>query len=170
MKSGFSIIEILVAGAVMAIFLIPAFGLLSSSNSLSQASNYEIHAMQYSFELFNQLHAISSKLQAIQSITHRDIAALLTDPVFTRALEDKETSGPKIINLPETQIGFIVSPLHPDFIKRRFKVEKIMLPFKSDHPFYSSQFWRITVETAWQNSITKSSSSAQYDFILEVGI
>jgi len=166
-RSGLSLIEILIGATILSLFLAPAIALLSSSNTLSQASSYEVQAMQYSFELFSQLSSIAPKLDAIREATGRNIGMLLMDPAFNDALEDKTVGTPRMVFLPGTEVGIVVSPLHQDFSRRRFHVEMLDPALSAGTPFADCQFWRVTITTEWTNSVSKSVSSADYDILLE---
>ena len=92
------------------------------------------------------------------------------DPAFNNAMEDKWVTSPRIIFLPGTEVGLVVSPLHRDFSKRRFNVEMLDPALLANSPFDNCQFWKITITTEWKNSVSKTVSSADYDILLEASL
>ena len=162
-------VEILIAVIVLALLIVPTFGLLSSSNRITQISTYEMLAMQYSSELVNQIINLSHKFDDIQTKTGKSLEDILTDSALTSNLEQTGLTAPSIIQLPDTQVSLLVSPLHPHFDKRRFFVEKLEPSLTSGSPLENGNYWRITVFTQWQHKAMNTTSSAEYHTFLESG-
>ncbi len=130
-KPGMSLVEILVALTVIALALGPLIALLSSSNRASNASIYEVMAVHYAGEMSEQLQRLAPNLGDIltEARTTSGNLALTVEGLFNNLqLEtamSQVSSQPVLVQIPNTNVGFLLSPLDQNFDERKVTVSKL---------------------------------------------
>lgn len=169
-----SMIEIVITISLVALALGPSILLLSTSNRASTASLYEVMAVHYANEIFEQLNQYSGMYADIiadirnkSGNTSLQIDSLLTDTAFTQALE---TYNSNIVFVPfqylgtQLKVGLWVSPLHPNFTKRRLIVQKLN---NSGLSTLLGEFWDIKILLSWKQIPTDAiEHNAEFSIII----
>ncbi|RCK73126.1 MAG: hypothetical protein OZSIB_2623 [Candidatus Ozemobacter sibiricus] len=158
MRCGLSLIEILVAVAVMTLALGPMVSLLSSSNRVSNASIYEVMAVHYAAELAEQLQRFAGRFGDILADARQrsgnsslTLDGLLMDPGFTAALEtihDETKAIPLQTSGVPLKVSLFVSPLHPLFYRRRLEARP--LDTSGLTLLNAGRYWDIKITLAWR--------------------
>jgi prepilin-type N-terminal cleavage/methylation domain-containing protein len=175
---GVTLIEIMVAVVVVALALGPLFSLLSASNRVSNASAYEVMAVQYAAELGEQLQRLSPKIRDLRTASTKSIDQILMDPAMDALLGPggNPSGEPYMIQLPvdpsiapDTKVGFFVSPLDPNFTARRLFVRQLDAsdPALTVWNDTNGIFWDVTVNLSWKfNPTDPITLHASYSFLL----
>jgi|GEM_PF-959583 len=176
-RSGFSIVEVLVALAVISLALGPLINLLSSSNRASNASIYEVMAVHYASELAEQLERLSGKLGEILAdarirtgnpgLTLED---LLTDNGFTnelRAHNDQPRAVPFQAQGIPLEVSLFVSSLHQHFTERKFDLRQ--LNNSATTWLKTGRYWDVKITFCWRimSSDAPDSHKAEFSVILK---
>ncbi len=158
MRRGLSLIEILVALAVMTLALGPMITLLSSSNRVSNASIYEVMAVHYAAELAEQLQRFAGRYDDILTDARirsgnggLTLDALLMDPGFTTELEtihDETKAVPLQTSGVPLKVSLFVSPLHPLFSRRRLEARPLNNTGMA--LLNAGRYWDIKITLAWR--------------------
>mgnify|MGYP001209431437 CR=1 FL=1 len=159
MKHGVSLVEVLVAIAVMSLAIIPLTGLLSSSNRMSNASVYEEMAVHYARELADQLlnltprfPALVDEARVITGGSNLDLAAILNDNGFaSRIMQPGGGTGFAALeaNGRQLPVTLMLSPLDEAFFRRR--ITATPLDCSGNRLFKNAKFWKVTIELAWND-------------------
>jgi len=173
-KSGLSLVEVLVAVAIMSLAMVPLTGLLSSSNRMSNASVYEEMAVHYAREIADQLLNLSPRLSGIvddaREITadiSLDFGAILNDSGFAGKIVQKVNST-GLVNLEvkgrQLPAAIMLSPLNEFFNRRRITATPVD---NSGHRiFRSAKIWKVLIELAWVDPAGNKTSHREISTII----
>lgn len=156
-KAGVSLIEVLIAMAVMSLALVPLTGVLSSSNRMSSASVYEEMAVHYAREIADQLLNLCPRFPALvdeaREVTGNaavDLSTILNDNGFaSRIMQTDARTGLAAleINGRKLQVSLMLSPLDKAFFRRR--ITAMPMETSSNLVFINAKFWKVKIELAW---------------------
>lgn len=176
MRTGFSLIEIVVAVMIVALAVGPIFTLLGSSNKVSNASVFEVMASMYSAELGGQLQRIAPRLKDLRVKSGKDILVMLTDTAFERKIgpAGSTTGKPFLVHLPlsdptNTDVALFLSPLDPAFTERKLLVTKLdnTDPRLKVLKAGTGDYWDVTIRLSWKlQPSDPTSHTALYSVIL----
>ncbi|MBF0543115.1 MAG: prepilin-type N-terminal cleavage/methylation domain-containing protein [Candidatus Riflebacteria bacterium] len=153
-RSAFSLVEILVAITVLSLAVGPMIGILSSSNKVSNASVYEVMAVNYASELAEQIQRLSPFIRSISLATGKTVKQIFEDPLFLIELGKTGNSpdgNPRIVQIPGTRISLLVSWLHPNFLERTLSVQQLNPPLSDPNALLKiGKFWDVTISFTWK--------------------
>ncbi|MFZ5952790.1 MAG: hypothetical protein ACOYXC_18955 [Candidatus Rifleibacteriota bacterium] len=159
-RSAISMVELLVAIAVLSFALGPLVVLLSSSNQMSNQSMYEELSVHHCRVLTDQFLRFTPKIsrivenaRKITGNTKLNLGDLLNDKGFNNELSDPNRQRdfiPFQYLGKETSFRMFVPRMNDVFI-RRF-VEAELLDSSSNKHLKDANFWKIKVTVAWKAS------------------
>ncbi|MBF0409805.1 MAG: prepilin-type N-terminal cleavage/methylation domain-containing protein [Candidatus Riflebacteria bacterium] len=156
--SGLTMIEILVATVVLGLVAGPLFYLISMSNRVSNASVYELHAVNYAAEISDQLQRMAVHFKDIRQVSGLDAAKLFSHADVVKQIGPagpKEEFLVKFPQLTNSSYRFLLSPLDPAFVRREIKLEDISLDAGSGQKILKSpaaRFWSANIFLGWKNA------------------
>ncbi len=158
-KSALSMVEILVAVAIISLAVGPLIGLLSSSSRMSNASIHEEMAVHYAREIADQLLTLSPKLASVvddaQTATgdaSLNLASILNDSGFRDQMEayaDDTGAVPLQVGGQTLPVRLVLSPLNRAFTKRRVTLSE--LDTSSNQLLKADRFWEAKIELSWKD-------------------
>lgn len=150
--NAFSLIEVLVATAVITLAVGPLIGVLSSSNRVSNASIYEVMAVHYASELAEQIQRLSTRLKPMCIASSKTVKQILEEPTFLANLGSYGggTLDPQLIQIPGTRITLFLSPLHPNFTRRTLLVNQLSSVGRA--VLKIGTFWDVSIILSWKLS------------------
>jgi type II secretory pathway pseudopilin PulG len=156
-QQAITLVEVLVAVAVVSLALGPLIGLLSQSNRQSSASIYEVMAVHFAAELLEQVQRLGPRLPAIiadartkTSNATLTLKNLLTDTGFLTELR-AASSAPRAVPLQsggaKLDTSLILSP-QTDQFQRWLEVDE--LSTTGNTVLRGARFWKVTAIIGWR--------------------